>query len=151
AGALVDLYTVVRQGLRAGVERYSIKNLEPLYGFAREVELADARRQRDAVELAIELGSTGEIEPDARAAVEGYNRDDCLSALRLRDWLEGLRAAQLAKGVAIPRPEVRSGEPSDDVDERARRVEELRRRLLAVPDDEARYLMAYLLDWHRRE
>ena len=29
----VDLYRVVRQGLRVGVERYSIKNLEPLYGY----------------------------------------------------------------------------------------------------------------------
>ena len=28
---LVDLYRVVRQGLRAGVESYSIKKIEPLY------------------------------------------------------------------------------------------------------------------------
>ena len=32
---LVDLYRVVRQGLRAGVESYSIKKLEPLYGLDR--------------------------------------------------------------------------------------------------------------------
>ncbi len=31
----VDLYSVVRNGLRASVESYSIKRLEPLYGFAR--------------------------------------------------------------------------------------------------------------------
>ena len=29
---LVDLYRVVRQGIRASVESYSIKRLEPLYG-----------------------------------------------------------------------------------------------------------------------
>ncbi|HUP21338.1 MAG TPA: TM0106 family RecB-like putative nuclease, partial [Thermoanaerobaculia bacterium] len=32
---LVDLHRVVRQGLRASVESYSIKRLEPLYGFTR--------------------------------------------------------------------------------------------------------------------
>ena len=44
-GRFVDLYGVVRQGLRAGVERYSIKNLEPLYGF-------DARRAAAATPTA---------------------------------------------------------------------------------------------------
>ena len=29
-GVFVDLYRVVRQGIRAGVESYSIKRLEPL-------------------------------------------------------------------------------------------------------------------------
>ena len=32
----VDLFAVVRQGLRASVESYSIKRLEPLYGYVRE-------------------------------------------------------------------------------------------------------------------
>ena len=34
-GVFVDLYRVVRQGLRAGVESYSIKRLEPLVGYER--------------------------------------------------------------------------------------------------------------------
>ena len=38
----VDLFRAVRQGLRASVESYSIKKLEPLYGLQREVELRDA-------------------------------------------------------------------------------------------------------------
>jgi predicted RecB family nuclease len=38
----VDLYAVVRGALRASVERYSIKDLEPFYGFSRVVKLADA-------------------------------------------------------------------------------------------------------------
>ena len=41
-GRFVDLYALVRQSLRAGVERYSIKNLEPLYGFTRDIPLRDA-------------------------------------------------------------------------------------------------------------
>ena len=44
AGLFVDLYRVVRGGIRAGVESYSIKELERFYGFEREVPLADANR-----------------------------------------------------------------------------------------------------------
>ena len=35
ARLFVDLYQVVRHGLRASVESYSIKRLEPFYGFER--------------------------------------------------------------------------------------------------------------------
>src|SRR5207302_10756551 len=42
ANVLVDLFRVVKQGLRASVESYSIKKLEPLYEFKREVQLVDA-------------------------------------------------------------------------------------------------------------
>ena len=35
----VDLYRVVRQGLRASVESYSIKKMEPFYAFERAVDL----------------------------------------------------------------------------------------------------------------
>ncbi len=41
---LIDLYAVVRQSLRAGVESYSIKQLEQFYAFRRDV--AAPRRQR---------------------------------------------------------------------------------------------------------
>ncbi len=42
AGLFVDLYQIVRHGLRASVESYSIKQLEPFYGFERAAPLADA-------------------------------------------------------------------------------------------------------------
>src|SRR5207248_2237570 len=40
-GVFVDLYRVVRQGIRAGVESYSIKALEPLIGYQRRVAVQD--------------------------------------------------------------------------------------------------------------
>src|SRR5690606_37844173 len=43
AGVFVDLYSIVKQAIRAGVESYSIKRLEPLYDFVRPVDLKDAR------------------------------------------------------------------------------------------------------------
>jgi predicted RecB family nuclease len=162
AGRFVDLYGVVRQGLRAGIERYSIKNLEVFYGFARAVPLEDANRALRVMEQALELKCPHTVPPSVLANVLGYNKDDCLSTLRLRDWLETVRADVEATGTAVPRPAPTDAEPSEKVDERAQRVEALRQRLLApvpaindisdTPDiQHARWLLAYLLDWHRRE
>ena len=84
----VDLYAVVRQGLRASVESYSIKRLEPFYGFVRDVPLPDANRALAGLQAGLELGDAELLAGANREAVEGYNRDDCWSTLRLRDWLE---------------------------------------------------------------
>jgi hypothetical protein len=46
AGVFVDLYRVVRKALRAGVDSYSIKKLEPFYGLSREVDLHQVSRHR---------------------------------------------------------------------------------------------------------
>lgn len=141
----VDLYRIVRESLRAGVERYSIKNLEAFYGFTRDVDLKDARRHLQAMELAVEANLMAQLKPEVRIAVEGYNRDDCVSTLRLRDWLETLR-----QGKDLPRPQPKAGEASEPLKDRQQKVEGLRGQLLGE-DDEARRLLAYLLDFHRRE
>ncbi|MPY91427.1 MAG: TM0106 family RecB-like putative nuclease [Luteitalea sp.] len=160
AGRFVDLYAVVRQGLRAGVERYSIKALEPLYGFTRGVPLLEANRSLRTMEQALELDLPDLITQEIRDVIQGYNRDDCVSALRLRDWLEGLRNGLEAKDQEVPRPQPKDREASGNVTEREQRVEALRANLLeGVPleakardvDQQARWLLAYLLDWHRRE
>lgn len=150
SGTFVDLYAIVRQSLRAGVERYSIKNLEPLYGFVRDVDLKDARRHLQAMELALEYNAVADLQPEVRAAVEGYNRDDCVSTLRLRDWLESLRAREVANGADIPRPAPKPSEPSEALSDELQKIKGLRMQLLGV-ESHARYLLAYLLDWHRRE
>jgi uncharacterized protein len=160
SGRFVDLYAVVRQALRAGIERYSIKNLEPLYGFTREVALEDANRNLKLLEHGLETGDPESVPAHVRAIVEGYNRDDCVSTLRLRDWLETVRAGLTEKGINVPRPALADGDASPAIDERARRVDALRARLLAgIPDvrsdrtseEQGRWLLAYLLDYHRRE
>ncbi|MGH7648273.1 MAG: TM0106 family RecB-like putative nuclease [Gemmatimonadaceae bacterium] len=160
AGRFVDLYAVVRQSLRAGVERYSIKNLEPLYDFKRDVELHTANRCRSYVEQALEMGAPETVSQEIRDTVERYNRDDCLSALRLRDWLERQRSTITAGGQDVPRPSLTSGDAPQSVDERSRVVEGLRSRLLAgIPvakadrtsEQQGRWLLAYMLDYHRRE
>jgi uncharacterized protein len=160
AELFVDLYAVVRHSIRASVERYSIKDLEPFYQFSRNVELEDARTNLRVIERALELSATGAVTEQVRAAVEGYNRDDCISAFRLREWLERLRGSVEAKGIVVPRPTAKDGSPSEKLDDRARRVQALMEVLTAeIPveradrsdDQQGRWLLAHLLDWHRRE
>jgi predicted RecB family nuclease len=160
AELFVDLYAVVRHSIRASVERYSIKDLEPFYQFSRNVELEDARTNLRVIERALELSATGAVTEQVRAAVEGYNRDDCISAFRLREWLERLRGSVEAKGIVVPRPTAKDGSPSEKLDDRARRVQALMEVLTAeIPveradrsdDQQGRWLLAHLLDWHRRD
>jgi predicted RecB family nuclease len=153
----VDLLAVVRRAVRAGVESYSIKQLEPFYGFRREVELAHAGDQRRIVEDALESADPPAVTPDVREAVEGYNEDDCRSTLELRNWLERLRDRAIASGAAVARPALGASDASDHVKERQAQVDALRARLLArralatAGDAEALRVLAYLIDWHQRE
>ncbi len=151
-GVFVDLYRVVRQGVRAGVESYSIKRLEPLCGYDRQVDLDEATRNLIAFEAALEDG-TAYRESERRRVVAGYNEDDCRATLALRDWLEE-RRAELGEG--LPRP-VFSEKPGAAEDPEVARI---RSALTAgVPagtsertdSERARVLLADLLDWHRRE
>src|SRR5436853_7559632 len=42
----VDLHAVLREGLRIGVERYGLKEMESLHAFARDIDLSDAAVSR---------------------------------------------------------------------------------------------------------
>ena len=98
-GVLVDLFRVVRQGIRAGVESYSIKRIEPLYALEREVALKDAGSSIVAFETWLELGPDAPVDDGPRilSEIEGYNRDDVVSNWKLRDWLEERRADLVAR------------------------------------------------------
>ncbi len=65
----VDLLAVVRQSVRAGVESYSIKQLEQYYGFVREVPLTDARVHLTTFELALESHAAQAVPAETRDAV----------------------------------------------------------------------------------
>src|SRR5690606_36077032 len=95
AELFVDLHRIVKHTLRASVESYSIKELEKFYGFVRGQDMREATASRRAIEWAIEfrepLQSLPEFVPHMQA-VERYNREDCVSAEKLRAWLERLRS-----------------------------------------------------------
>ena len=84
---LVDLFKVVRQGVRVGVESYSIKKLEPLYMAARDGAITDAGSSIVEYERWLETH-----DPQILFDIEKYNRDDCESTWRLHHWLEARRA-----------------------------------------------------------
>ncbi|MGH7337706.1 MAG: TM0106 family RecB-like putative nuclease, partial [Myxococcota bacterium] len=163
AELFVDLHTIVRHALKASVESYSIKELEKFYGFSRLQDMREATASRRAIEWAVEFREP--VRGEARLAphveaVERYNREDCVSAEKLRDWLETLRAALERSGIELPRPELKSGEASEQIEETADETRRVMARLLVdVPPDaderseeeHARWLLAHLLEWHRRE
>jgi predicted RecB family nuclease len=169
-GIFVDLFRAVRQGLRASVESYSIKKLEPLYGFEREVDLRDAGSSIVAFETwlaEIETGS-GTARPSPQddetlGRIAGYNRDDVVSNWRLRDWLEE-RRPELARLIGhageLPRPEPASPEPGEELSARLAEIADLERLLCGDipadaaargPEEQGAWLLAQLLSWHRRE
>ena len=161
AGLFVDLHTILKQAVRAGVEEYSLKKLEALYGFRRRISPENSRAAMRYIEHRLELGFGEEGLPEEyREAMEGYNAEDCFSTALMRDWLERERSEKAKEGCDIPRPALGEGAPPEEVGERQQRVAalvaKLTARVPANPADrsegqQARWLLAQLLDWHRRE
>ncbi len=156
----VDLFGVVRHGVRASVESYSIKDLEPLYQYTRHIDLSDANFALAKVQACLELGDAANIDAQDRQVVQGYNRDDCHSTWLLREWLEGLRSRLIEQGATIDRPGQQAGDPGEGLSARQEKIDDLVLRLTAdVPVDVAernaeqhgRWLLAHILGWHRRE
>jgi uncharacterized protein len=156
----IDLHGVVKQGVRASVEQYSLKEMEKFCGYQRRVPLPEANQARHFIEHQLELSPSPILTDDACRVVEGYNEDDCLATAELRKWLEELRAGIVAGGTEIPRPEAKDTSASEDVTARQQRVaalfDALTQDLPAEPKDRtpeqaARWLLAHALDWHRRE
>ena len=176
AEVFVDLYAVVRQSIMISQESYSIKKLEPLYGFERHTDL---RRGDDSIVLFEEWrrSQDGSI----LDAIKDYNTDDCRSTYLLRDWL--LEAPPRSRGAvsgsdpAAPRKAAegtlspsyrgrlqvmrrpRAGRAGGEADEcnsegtaRRHRTPRSEAELAALPESvRIRYLMGNLLAYHRRE
>ena len=161
AHVLVDLHLAYRQALRASVEEYSLKKDEPFYCFKRKTPLDESRVAMRYVEHRLELGRANEGLPEAvREVMEGYNREDYLSAAALRDWLEEQRLKHIKSGRSVPRPPEKAGDPSEKLQERLDRAAALGQQLCdSIPVDpdarsseqSAQWLLAQLLSWHRRE
>jgi len=153
---LVDLYPLVKKSVRVGSRSYSIKKLEPLYmgDEIRDGEVATAVASIEEYAESRRLYAEGDLAEAQRILDEiaDYNRYDCVSTLRLRDWL----LAQAATVGVYPgtltalQKELDLGEPSP-----------LHGDLIALAGDPldaersddsiALALAAAAIDYHRRE
>lgn len=157
----VDLHSITRQALRAGIETYSLKELEQFHGFIRQLDLRDASLQLRLLEGLLERSNVDAITIDTRQAVEQYNKEDCLSTRGLRMWLEQLRTEQIANnGTDIPRPLIEEGIPSEGLTDHQEKIKPVFDALMAeIPVDvgertdeqQSKWLLAHMLDWYRRE
>lgn len=166
-GVLVDLYDTVRDSLRISERSYSIKKLEPLYmgGTSRAGDVTDAGASVVAYAAYCAARDDGDHAAAAEllAGISDYNRYDCLSTLRLRDWLLGLvthgldRDDDRASGGEAQGPPV--GEERDapihgSVPEEALLLDhlaDLSPEAAKQPDQQAIALVAAAVGYHRRE
>lgn len=105
----VDLFKIVKKGLRVGTPSYSIKYIERLYRDERDGMVVNAISS--VVEFDQYLETTDpEIKELLRENLENYNEDDCDSTVDLYDFL---RAEQQKHGIDYHPPEI-GGEQAND-------------------------------------
>ncbi|MFC7447116.1 TM0106 family RecB-like putative nuclease [Rhodococcus daqingensis] len=152
---LVDLYPVVRGAVRVGAPSYSIKKLEPLY-MGDQLRESDVATAADSIVAyanycALRDGGKDREAQDLLQGIADYNEYDCVSTLRLRDWLRGIAAEH---GV---QPHPAQQVLSAPVEEQSAAEAALRAHVgEALPgertdDQQAAALMAAALGYHRRE
>jgi len=131
----VDLYTVVRQGLRAGVPGYSLKETEKLAAFTRDASVKSGTLAVLEYEQWMERH-----EPKRLDAIAAYNREDCLATRALRDWLAVNRPSDVQpRGPVVAEEEEHAPNP-------------LRDQLVAGEETGSpRWIIGELLEYHRRE
>ncbi|CAH0273132.1 ATP-dependent RecD-like DNA helicase [Arthrobacter sp. Bi83] len=165
-GVLVDLYATVRHSLRISEASYSIKKLEPLYmgSNLRSGDVKDAGASVVAY-AAFCTARDGGPETQAEAAailssISDYNQYDCLSTLRLRDWLLQLRgpsASDASREATVPAIASEGGAAESGAEPPAEE-ETLRSYLDSLPDnreltadEQAVAMVAAATGYHRRE
>jgi uncharacterized protein len=147
-GVFIDLYAVVRNGLRIGAPGYSIKNIEHLYRQARATDVASG-------DGSVMYYETWREHPDGvdwqqsrlLHAIRDYNHDDCISTAELAAWL---RQVQAQAGIAHV---VRDVEDTVTL-EAVSAASLLSQELLQAAEREsctAKPVIAHLVEFHRRE
>lgn len=160
AERLIDLHAIFKESALASVETYSLKALEQLTTYQRKVELHDASVARKATEVALELGEFKTLPKETLENVEVYNQDDCLATEELHRWMEGLRESLRKSGSQFERPELKTGEAPENVQQHETRAQALFSSLTkGLPEDKAewtdehkaKWLLANQIDYFRRE
>jgi predicted RecB family nuclease len=160
-GVFLDLYEVVRHGVRVGEPRYSIKNLEHLYMESRKGEVTDAGASIVFYDTWIESGQSKDWKKsDLLKKIRDYNEDDCRSTWLLANWLREKQAENDISWVGTLQAEDKKEERtvSDAVVLRQQLADDL---FAEIPDEPAerekeserwrvQELLAWTLEFHRR-
>jgi predicted RecB family nuclease len=156
-GALVDLYKVVREGIRISEPSYSIKYVEHFY---RPPRAGDVQNAGASIVFYERWRETRD--PQLLQDIHDYNRDDVESTQQLRDWLLTLRSSGLPwwSRVAAAAPDDGGEAPAlTRAQEAEQRLVPYRRRLVdTLPAERSTWtsehhvceLTYQLLDFHRR-
>ncbi|BCA56414.1 hypothetical protein W02_35540 [Nitrospira sp. KM1] len=144
----VDLYQIVRRGVRIGEESYSIKSVERLYRPQRATRVATAADSIVAYSRWIESGESGDWKQNGILnGIRDYNEDDCRSTAELTAWL---RDAARAHGIVPPPPtepvQEEQREMAPIVIDRLQTVGDLRKL-----QNSTAAALADLVEFHRRE
>jgi uncharacterized protein len=143
----VDLYRVVREGIRVSEPGYSIKNLEVFYMEQRQGEVASAG---DSIVVYHKWRES--CDDKLLEQIAEYNAFDCRSTAKLQDWLVQLRppATNWFNG---PPPVDDISEPASNTSKGDSLYTEYRNKLLDAshPDEAFRHRLADLLEFHSRE
>ncbi|PZQ23538.1 MAG: hypothetical protein DI569_03530 [Sphingopyxis macrogoltabida] len=143
----VDLFRVVSGSLIASEKGYSIKDLEAFYMEKREADVATAGASVVFYERWRETQDAELLDK-----IYDYNRTDCISTQRLRDWL--IRDVR-PEGLPWPKlGEVPDAGPLANVEAEDEEIAALRERLLPVRDRLGEDIADLLLDlnfFHKRE
>jgi uncharacterized protein len=147
----VDLFTVVREGIRVSEPAYSIKNLETFYMEKRDGDVATAGESIVVYNRWCETR-----DPQLLQQIEDYNRLDCVSTSKLRDWLLIHRPHAIAWFDGPPPPsdaDAAADKSAARLEREARYVDFQARLLNAATDgqDDYRRHLADLLEFHARE
>ncbi|MFH1734038.1 MAG: TM0106 family RecB-like putative nuclease [bacterium] len=151
---LVDLFKVVREGIRVSEPGYSIKNIEKFY----------IKGEREG-EVTTALGSVvyyerwrQEKNPGLLNQIEDYNENDCRSTYLLREWLLERRPGDIAWFNPADEEQEKPGE-EDTLTDTERLLIPYREALSdTLPEERNDWteenrmneLIYYLLDFHRR-
>ncbi|HAP39398.1 MAG TPA: helicase [Nitrospira sp.] len=148
-GVFVDLYRIVRHGLRIGEDSYSIKSVERLYRPKRTTDVATAGDSIVQYARWIESGEAGDWRTSSiLKGIRDYNEDDCRSTAQLLRWLR-LAASERKIVPETPSSVAASSTPRElppDVVARLETAGKLRLR-----GDAASAVLAGVIDFHRRE
>ena len=145
----VDLYKIVRSGLRIGENSYSLKTVENLYRPKRVTEVATAAESMVQYARWMESGESRDWNAsNILKGIRDYNEDDCKSTAQLTNWLRITASNAGIASATSATPSIPSIPKALSPGSITRQATAAALRLQADP---VSVVLADLIEFHRRE